>query len=288
MVADARERFYELMHRRLRVEALEAWIARIDEMLTIVARREGRGEAAVYDRRRLERERQVAAARLESERAASQRAEARLTAVTGASGEPVALVGALLPEIDPDALPALRAKASSRPDLRALDLHGAAARHDLDALSRAWLPDLRLEAGWKGVGAPGAGRADGFLLAGMLSFQPRHLAAGARRVAQGDARGARGRRALLASELDGELAGARAEAVRLRRAALDFRAEAVETSADLVRIAAAGYDGGELGLLEVLDAYRGSADDALTVIDLEHAAQRARIHVEQIAGAGVR
>ena len=45
-----------------------------------------------------------------------------------------------------------------------------------------------------------------------------------------------------------------------------------------------GYEGGELGLLEVLDAYRGQADDALTAIDLEHAAQRARIHVDRVAG----
>jgi len=284
VVADARERFYDALHRDLRVEAVRAWIGRIDAMLAIVERREGRGDAAVYDRRRLERERQVASSRLELELAASDRAQARLAAITGTSGGEVELAGALLPELEPDALPVLKAKGTSRPDLLALDLQGVAARHDLEALSRTWLPDLRLEAGWKGVGMPGVGRADGFMLAAMLSFQPRHLAAGARKIALGDARSLHGQRALVTSEITGELTGARAEAVRLRRVALEFRAGAVETSADLVRIASVGYEGGELGLLEVLDAYRGQADDALTAIDLEHAAQRARIHVDRVAG----
>ena len=284
IAAEARDRFYQLLHRQARATELRAWIDRIDEMLAIVTRREARGDAAVYDRRRLERERAVAVARLEVELAAMERAQARLGALLGEGGGDPRVQGTLLPEAAVDPLRALKQKAVRRPDLRALDLWDQAARHELTALSRAWWPDLRLEAGWKGVSANGGGRADGFMANAMLSFQPRNLAIGARQVVQGEARVARGRRALLESELEGELGGARAEAVRLRDGALEFRAQAVTASADLVRIAAVGYDGGELGLLEVLDAYRGSADDALTVLDMEHAARRARIQLERLTG----
>lgn len=282
VAADARERFYDVLHRQLRAAALRSWIGRIDEMLAIVARREQRGDAALYDRRRLERERQVASARLESELATAERAAGRLAALVEVSDDGAEVVGTLLPDLDPQELPELRARSSARPDLRALGFHAVAARHDRDALSRAWLPDLRLEAGWKGVGMPGQGRADGFMLAAMLSLHPRNLAAGNRRIAEAGARTVEGQRALAITELDRELRGARAEVVRLRRAAVEFRAQAVETSADLVRIASVGYEGGELGLLEVLDAYRGSADDALGVLDMEHAARHARIQLDRV------
>jgi cobalt-zinc-cadmium efflux system outer membrane protein len=286
--AVARERFYGVMHRELRLAALQSWIDRIDEMLAIVARREARGDAAAYDRRRLERERAVAVARVDTELAALERAQARLAAILGEPDVHVRVSGTMLPETAPDPLAQLRRASTQRPDLRALDLLADAARHDLDALSRAWMPDLRLEAGWKGVGAPGQPRADGFMAAGMLSFPPRGLAAGLRRQAEGEARAARGERALLLSELEGEIAGARAEAVRLRDGAIAFREQAVAASQDLVRISTAGYQGGELGLLEVLDAYRGAVDDAMTTVDMEHAARRARIELERLTGGSMR
>lgn len=286
VAAEARERFYDVMHRQSRVAALEAWIVRIDEMLAIVTRREKRGDAALYDRKRLERERAVASARLDTELAALDRARARLGAVLGESARAPNITGVLLPTPDVASLDALRTTTATRPDLRALDLRATAARHELASYSRAWLPDLRIEAGWKGVGMPGQGRADGFMAAAMLSLAPRNLAAGMRRAARGEARAAIGRRALVQSEIRGELEGTRAEALRLYAAALEFRDQAVQTSADLVRIASIGYEGGELGLLEILDAHRGAADDALALLDLEHAARHARIELDRLTGAG--
>lgn len=93
------------------------------------------------------------------------------------------------------------------------------------------------------------------------------------------------RRARLLLELDAESAGARAEAVRLREAAITFREQTTSASRDLVRIANAGYAGGELGLLELLDAYRGSAEDALSALDMELAARRARVELDALRGA---
>lgn len=289
IAADARARFYEVLYRQDRVAALEGWTLRIDEALAIVTRREQRGDAATYDRRRLERERAVATGRLETERAALERARARLQALLapGAGGASVRVTGTLMPEGDPAGLPTLRATSGSRPDLLALDLRIEAASLDRTAASRWWVPDLRLEGGWKGVDLGRQGRTDGFLLGASLSIPLWDQSSGLARIAEGEARAARGRRALLESELDGELSGARSEAVRLRRAAAEFREQTTAASSDLVRIASAGYEGGELGLLELLDAYRGAADDSLSALDMEHAARRARIELDRLTGAGL-
>ncbi|ATB39663.1 outer membrane efflux protein [Cystobacter fuscus] len=287
VAAQARLRFHEVLYRQARINALEGWGGRIEQALTFVTRREQRGDAATYDRRRVERERAVAMGRLETERAALERARARLQALLGADASTMTVTGTLLPDTEPAELLALRASNGSRPDLLALDLRLEAATLERRAASRWWAPDLLLEGGWKGVDLGGQGRTDGFLFGASLSLPLWDRASGLARVAAGEAQAARGRRALLESELDGELAGARAEAVRLRRAASEFHERTTEVSGELVRIASAGYEGGELGLLELLDAHRGATDDSLTALDMAHAARRARIELDRLTGAGL-
>jgi outer membrane protein, heavy metal efflux system len=256
----------------------------IDEALAIVTRREQRGDAATYDRRRLERERGVAASRTELELATLDRARALLAALLEPGAPSPAAVGVLLPASDPLELPALRGMVAGRPELQALSLRADAAAQERKAAGRWWLPDLRLEAGWKGVQLSQQGRTDGFMLGASLPVPLWDRSSGLARIAEAEARAAQARRALLEFELTGELAGARAEAVRLRRAASEFAERAIAISADLVRVASAGYEGGELGLLELLDAYHGAADDALAALELAQAARKARIELDHMTG----
>jgi outer membrane protein, heavy metal efflux system len=288
VAAEARQRFYDVLYRQSRVAALDDWVRTIEHALGIVTRREQRGDAAIYERRRLERERSVARGRLATEQAAHERAQARLQAILGAAAPPFVATGSLLPDADPAALTSLRTASASRPDFLALDLRIEAASRDRAAASRWWLPELRVEGGWKEVDLGGQGRSDGFLLGAALSLPLWDRASGEARSAEGEARAARGRRALLESEVQGELGGARAEAVRLRHAATAFREQTASAASDLMRVAAAGYEGGELGLLELLDAYRGAADDSLAALDLEYLARRARIDLDRLTGGGLR
>lgn len=287
VAAAARLRFFDVLHRERQVTALESWTGRIEQALGIVTRREQRGDAAAYDRTRLERERAVAAGRLSIERTELERARARLLGLIGMRGSLPPLSGALLPDADPAALATLRASSASRPELRALDLRIEAAALDRSAADRWWAPDLRVEAGWKGVDLGRQGRTDGFLIAASLSFPLWDQSSGLAQLAEGESRAARGQRGLLVSQLDAEIGGAHAQAIGLRRAASEFGEQTSATSGDLVRIASAGYEGGELGLLELLDAYRGAADDALIVLDMELAARRARIELDRLTGAGL-
>jgi cobalt-zinc-cadmium efflux system outer membrane protein len=288
IAAEARRRFYQLLHDQERVQSLQGWAARIDEALGIVSRREASGDAAMYERRRLEREHAVADGRLETERATLEGIRARLAAMVGQAGQVLVVAGDLLPEEEPPELPKLQAAVRTRPERVALDRRLDAAARERQAAGRWWLPDLRLEAGWKGVdlGDQG-GRTDGFLFGASLALPLWDQSSGQARVADGEARLARARRDLLDSEMQAKLVGARAEAVQLRRAAAEFRQRTETVSGDLVRIAAAGYGGGELGLLELLDAYRGAADDALMALELALGARKARIELDQMTGGGV-
>lgn len=287
IAAEARLRFYEVLHRQHRAAALRTFIAQIEAALAIVARREARGEAARYDRRRLEREQSVAEDRLEAELATLDRDRARLGALLDGSGNlglGLTVTGELLPPDDPPGLPSLRDAVAARPDLRALDARREAASFDRRAAGRWWVPDLRLEGGWKGVAVNRQGRTDGFLLGAAVSVPLWNTASGLARTADGEARAARGRRELLQAELLGEITGLRAEAVRLAATARRARARSVAASSDLIRIASVGYEGGELSVLELLDAYRGATDDELAALELERGARRARIELDRATG----
>ena len=92
---------------------------------------------------------------------------------------------------------------------------------------------LRTWVGWKGVDAGSQGRTDGFLLGATLTLPLWDASGGLRLSASGEARALGGRRALLESELAGEVAGLHAEATRLVQAARRFREDARSASADL-------------------------------------------------------
>ena len=92
---------------------------------------------------------------------------------------------------------------------------------------------------------------------------------------------------MLQAELTGELAGVRAEAIRLRVAATALRDQTATASRELVRMASLGYEGGELGVLELLDAYRGAVDDDLAVFEMELAARGARLELDRLTGVAL-
>lgn len=298
VAAETRLRFFEALARERRVLVLVDWERRIEAALSIVARRRAAGDAAPYDERRLERERAVALGRLDLERAAHEVAIARLRAILG-EDEDVdegawTLSGPLLPE-RPEAQGSVAARVEGHPSLLALDARLLAADADATSARRYWAPDFRLEAGWKGVriGPQGRadgfvlgtnGRADGFLVGGTLTLPLWDPSRGLALAARGDSLALRGRRELLRMELEGRAAGLAVETVRLCEAAERLRERTESTSADLVRMTTAAYDAGEMSVLELLDAYRGAADDALSVLDVEHSARRARIELDRTLG----
>jgi len=281
--AQARARFYALLLRQERAVALEGWVRRIDEALAVVTQRFQGGEAALYDRRRLERERAVARARLSAERAGLQAEQIHLSSVIAptTTSLTVRVRGTLMPPDDILSLPGARASASAHPALRALDERAASLAVDAAAAERGWVPDLRVVGGFKGTEVEPGARSLSLVLGVALALPLWGESSALAGIAQGELLGAQGHRDLAFADALSALEAARTEALSLRSAAVEFAEQAL-AAGDLVRIAAAGYAGGELGVLELLDAYRGETDDALTRLDMAHQARRARLDFDRL------
>ena len=94
-------------------------------------------------------------------------------------------------------------------------------------------------------------------------------------------------RTLLVTRARGEVGGLAAEARELRNAARLFREQALPTSERLTATAEAAYRAGEVGILELLDAYRTALDAEVEAAELEQRAREAEIELTRALG-GIR
>jgi outer membrane protein, heavy metal efflux system len=284
--AEVRVTFYEVVAAEARVAALGDSLRRVERLAAATAQRERAGDASGYDRMRLERERESVAARLAAQEGRLERARARLEGLLGARAL-VRVSGTLLP---PDAVaPAdvLVGRVATRPDLKALGEEAGAADLDARASGRWWIPDLTLTAGYKGTGAVGE-QVNGYVAGIAIPLPVFDRAQDESARSEGRARQARGRLTLETDLATADVRGLSIEAARLADAARRFRGDATSTSARLLATAEAAYKGGELGVLELVDAQRSALDADLQAIDLESAARRARIDLALASGGASR
>jgi cobalt-zinc-cadmium efflux system outer membrane protein len=285
--AEARRAFGDALAAERRVSIEKAAVERLEGVAAAVARRAASGDVAGYDRRRVERERLTALGRLDVEEGALARARARLATIIGATepSTPFALRGDLTPS-PPPPLPKLAERVSSRPDLRALELEARAGELETRAAGRWFIPEVEVGGGLKTVDA-GTGRDSGFAAALTVPIPVFSRDQDERLRGDARARGARGRFSLAIDAARAEVAGLHAEATRLAGAAARYR-EAAADPAALLRTAEAAYRGGEVGVLELIDAYRAALDADLSLVELEWAARRARIDLDRTSGGASR
>ncbi len=281
LAADIRRRFADALLRQETARATETWVERFARVEGLVARLARAGEASGYDRRRLERERRTAEARLAAEHAELARTQARLAALIGLTSE-TALSGEPIPPLPP--LDTAFARLDRHPGLQALARRAEAADLEGRAAQRGAIPELTLGLGPKRVDN-GMTTENGLALslAVPLPIFDRQQA-GLQRAAA-EALQARAEHALARSRAEGEVRGLHRQAEGLRTTAAEYRSRALAASADLLRIAEAAYQGGESSLLELLDAYRGALETEITALELESRAREARIEYDLLTGS---
>jgi cobalt-zinc-cadmium efflux system outer membrane protein len=190
--------------------------------------------------------------------------------------------GRLLPE-SPGPLEDLLAKVAARPDLAALERQAQAAELELRAAQRGWIPEPTLGAGVKQV-EQGSETGTGPLLSLSLPLplldrqRPEQVRAAA------ELQIARHRRRVVLAEAAGEIRGLWQQTRALTDAARRLREQTGRSTPDLVRAAEAAYEGAEIGILELLDAYRSALDADLDALALERDARQARIELDQLTG----
>jgi outer membrane protein, heavy metal efflux system len=273
-----RSEFSRAANQQELVRALDQWTKKIASAAETAARLQAGGEVSGYDRRRLERERIGAEARLAAERGALVAVQRRLAALLGADQlEGVTLQRPTPPDIPADA--ELMSRIEQRPDVQAIAKRVDAATLDQRAAQRWRVPLFDLTAGLKKTDA-GSGAMAGVGL--ELPLFNRNQADLLRANAELSMLNAQ--RSIVVARARGDAAGLAAEARELRNAARVFREQALPTSERLTATAEAAYRAGEVGILELLDAYRTALDAEVEAAELERRAREAEIELTSALG----
>jgi len=276
--ADMRQAFADLVAAQTRERDLTAARDRLRGLADILAKRETEGDAAGFDRLRAERE--VLDLEADLAIAATDRARAQALLASFLSGETreASIVATAPPPIRTEvpALDALLEQAeSTRGELAALGFDLESARFAARAAERRLVPEPVVVAGTKSSTLAAGDIGSVFTVHAAIPLFDRarpERAMAAARAAQAEARAQSFR-----LTLRGQVAALR-EAVIQRRAAADrYRAEAMETTTQIERIAQVSYDAGERGILELLDAYRLGTSARLRQAALNLAVRQAEI-----------
>ena len=269
--------FFETLYYQKRVAILSSWNSRLDGLLDVAIQREKAGEASGYDVRRLSREQWEAramAAREEAYRLAGWEQLAALLQID----VPHLLSGHLLPQSENRQF-----SASLNPKLLALDAMVEAALLEEQALKNRILQELTLEAGLKKTSF--GGESDQGFYLGVKTPLPLFNRNQARRM-QATARALTlsGEKAMAQSEAEGRIRGLTRQYGQLRKAVEQYNGEMLHQSRELVRIAGAAYEQGEMDVLRLLDAYRSLRDAELKMADMEAEARTCFIELESLGG----
>jgi cobalt-zinc-cadmium efflux system outer membrane protein len=260
------------------VRALTEWSNRIRAAAETAERLQAGGEVSGYDRRRLERERIGAEARLAAERGALIAAQRRLASFLGVERlDGIALQRPTPPQIPDEA--ELSAAIEQRPDVMALVKRIEAATLDRRAAERWRVPLFDLSAGIKNTEA-----ASGTILGAGVSLPLFNRNQDELLRANAEIAILNAQRTLFVTRARGEVSGLAAEARELRNAARLFREQALPTSERLTATAEAAYAAGEVGILELLDAYRTALDAEVEAAELERRARAAEIELTRALG----
>lgn len=283
LVAEVRDRFYGVLYHQERLRASEEWARRLADIEASVVKREEAGDVSGYDRRRLTQERRAAETRLRELQAAQSLKWERLRAVLGISEAEADRVEG---DLAAPALPPLSdvlARLPHRPDLAALRLQAESFELQRRAAARGWIPDVTVGLGTKRV-EQGALDESGVILSASVPLPLFDRREPARQRAAAQAQQARNTYDLALAEAEGNIRGLWQEVATLNETLGDVQGTAVPEAQALIRIAEAAYRGGELGILELLDAYRGLFDAQRRVLDLKLQARQSRIALERASG----
>ncbi len=276
-VADVRRAYSGCAAAGERVRVRAAFVERLHEAERIISARASAGDAAVYDLRRLRVEARIAEAETAVQEGEVRAFCSALAALTGiADARPTASLAFLTRNVAPPP------GASTRPDLVAREQRLAAAGEQLNAAQRARLPDLLVGAGLKQIEGDGGSAAGPVFSLGMrvplFDGGSSSVAEARARVRAQEAELGLARREVEASVVEAE---ARHTAAL---EGLQRMEQAAEDARRIGPIAEAAYQGGEAGVVELIDAYRTARDAELEIIEGAERVARTRIELDLSQG----
>lgn len=285
LAALTRHRYYRLLVAQERMVVLRRWRARVEAQLASSRRREKAGDASAYERLRLQRELTRIDAFVQREEATASAAWVRLHALVEPqsaarpTSAPPPLEGHLLPVALTSTPPEVD-RVLVAPEFRAADAEARAVALDRRAASRWWIPSPNVGAGYKGVELPDGGRAHGFVVNVGIPLPVLDRGQAERVRSSAEARSLEAETLLSKTRARAEVAALYETVSRLTEAAANMQEDEAEDAA-LIVAAEAAFRGGEIGVMELLDVYRGSAEAGLMFMDLAMSARTASIDLHR-------
>jgi cobalt-zinc-cadmium efflux system outer membrane protein len=277
LVARVRLAYAQTLYAQERLAVLQRWRERVEQAVSATAARASAGDVSRLDEARIRQELRILNARIATSEGSRRRAWADLRAAMADEkrGDPARLAGPLLPAAAPSTDDESLAQA---PGLRALDSELSAAQQDRRASRRRWLPPVQLSFGYKGIDE-GAGRQTGFTAGASIALPLGNRGQAQRRQAEARTAQVRGETTLERARLE-----ARQSELRKRHDVLTAGLNGDRVDEELPSLAELAYRGGELGVVGLLDAYRGAYEAQNATLDLALEIRIAHVELDRLHG----
>ncbi|WP_170115643.1 TolC family protein [Melittangium boletus] len=284
---EATRAFSAVLAARERRRILEQSFAELRRVAEAIATRERAGEAAGYDRLRIELEAATVRDALRGAVLDEQQAEAQALRLLGPGVTVLPPFEGMLQveRLLPDGASLLAELEERRGDLRALALEARGAEAAQRAAGRGWIPEPSVRAGAQllDMGLPGAGVGYVVGVGLPLPVFDRRQGEAARAEAR---RGlAEARRAALLHEARTRLAVVLEAVSGRRERQARHRTEVLGRAQELRQVAATAYRGGGAELLVLVDAERAAREARLTAVELAVSLAEAETDLLLLAGA---
>lgn len=285
LIAEIRNRFYEVLRTQRAEEVVIEWMQELESLQGIIEKRVAAGDASRYQAQRVAQERTSGPVLLTEIRTQRTDASERLAALIGAEHlEPYDRISGDIMPARPEPLEHVLAVAEQRPDLRQLQERVAAYSLERDAAEKSAIPDVTLSMGVRNIHDDFNGDDHGLLLSAALPIPLFNRNEGSELRASGQARQANAEYRILLERVRGEVRAAHQRLTMLRSAVIDYRANAVKPANELKRLARYAYSAGEIGILELIDAYQTAFDAEKRALQLEMQSRRALIELNRQTG----
>ncbi|GEM_PF-403685 len=279
---EIRQHFYQALFHQQQQQIFTHWVAKFSEVEVTMEKREAAGDVSGYDRRRISREKVSILSRQRQSAAQLRAAWQQLLGMIGPerSREFDSVEGRLIPaELPP--LSSLLEHLAQHPRLLLHKRQAEASRLTARAVTRSRIPEITVGLGHKRIDAPG-GSDSGLMLSASIPLPLFDRKQGARQQATANARQTESEYQLMVQKTE---AGVRAlwhKAAQLRDNARLFSEQSLAASYELVRIAESAYHANEIGVLELIDAYRSALEAEITARQLALEARLVRIELDEI------
>ncbi len=277
--------FYQLLAAQERERVYSTGLKEIENVIRVLRDREREGEGSKFDRMRTERERAELLAELALVQAEMELERSRLIAFLPPATEIATVAGQIETILGPlDGTALVQRAMGAREDFRAEQRRLEQFRLEERAADRLKIPEPVLNAGFKRADVGQNNIANGAVVGVTIPLPlfNKGQAEVARYSAEQERTSARLQ--ILTQRIRAAVEGT-VRAFNVRVQARDrYRQELADSGPELIKIATIAYQEGEIGILQLLDAYRSQRQAQLRMLDIQAAVKEAQIELERVVG----